>query len=68
MSIQDAVRELLKGREVDLIQSMIGNPAMYKAPQAESAEYLVDLMWEHDPQRLVDWTGIYLYDTSEVSS
>lgn len=67
MSIQNAVREMLKGREVDMIQSMIGNPVMYQAPNVEAAQYLVDLLLEHDPQTLIDWTGIYLHDTVEVS-
>ena len=47
---------------------MIGDAGRFQAPNDENAKYLVDVLYVHDPMRLLLWAGIYLHDTAEVQS
>lgn len=67
-SIQNAVREMLRDREHEFLQAMIGDAGRFQAPNDENAKYLVDVLYVHDPMRLLLWAGIYLHDTAEVQS
>lgn len=64
--IQQAVREMLKGRELDFIRAIISDST--DVPSDSVSSYLVDMMLEHHPQRLIELAGAYLYDHVEVQS
>lgn len=67
-SIVDATRDVVREREGDFLTVLVGNPAVYRIPNSDTAVLLVDALARSEPQLFIEKVGMYLHDCVEVGA